>query len=384
MNRHITAIVKPTHECNLACRYCYVEESAEQGRMNSYTLEKMTTQIIDLSGLESVHIIWHGGEPLLMGLDFYKQAVDFQKFYKDKGVRFENSVQTNATLIDNDVLDFCEQNSFHLGSSMDGPEQIHNLTRVYPDGKGSFQEVYRGVKLIQERELMHKKEHKEKDCGFIGGGVITILTRENINKIKELYDFFRSEKINVKVNPLIKSGRAKTAYNQLAIGPADYGKALVELFDIWFAQTKDNIGIDPLEEILGNLMTNEPVGCAFTRTCRDNYISVGPQGDVYPCGRFDGVKNYWLGNINEHILVDMLESRKHTFMAKRTAETVKGCSACSHKQICNAGCMHNAYMIRGNINDKDYYCRSYKFLFEHLKKSLDIELKGAEVAQEVK
>jgi uncharacterized protein len=342
----------------------------------------MTSQLANLSAIESVHIIWHGGEPLLMGLDFYRDAITIQKGISKKS-NFSNSMQTNATLVDNKTLDFCEQNSIHLGSSMDGPENIHNLTRIYPDGRGSFQDVYKGVKLIQERELMYRKEHKDGICGSIGGGVITILTRENIDKIKELFEFFKTEKINIKVNPLIKSGRAKTAYDQLAIGPAEYGKALVELFDLWFAHGKGNIGIDPLEEILGNLITHEPVGCAFTRTCRDNYISIGPQGDVYPCGRFDGVNDYWLGNINQYLLADMLESKKHVFMAERTAETIKGCSNCEYKQICNAGCMHNAYMIRGNIHDKDYYCRSYKLLFGHLKRALDIELKKAEVIQEI-
>lgn len=384
----ITAIVKPTHECNLACRYCYVEDSAESGRMSSKTLERTIEQLVLLPERDRINIIWHGGEPWLMGIDFYEEAVKIQERLKgDK--KFDNSIQTNATLIDTNVLDFCVANDFHIGMSLDGPEEIHNLTRVYPDGRGSFNDVWRGIKMIRERNDELRKGENQKNDGSlirrnigrrIGGGAITILTQLNTDRLDEIYDFFKANHISMKINPLIRSGRAKRDHHNLAIGPAEYGKALVKLFDRWFYEQEEGVDVDPLSTILGNLMTSNPVSCNFGESCREGFISIGPNGDVYPCGRFDGVREYWLGNIHKRRLQDVLISRRHRMMAKRNAENVKGCPNCNYKRICNAGCMHNAYMQKGDINDKDYYCASYQILFKHLEKALIPELERANEA----
>ena len=375
----LTAIIKPTHKCNLACRYCYVEESAEQGMMDSKTLEGIFQQLADLPKIEGIHIIWHGGEPLLMGLNFYEEAVSIQQRIKN-GKRFRHGMQSNATLINDAFLDFFEKYGFDVGSSLDGPEEIHNLTRVYPDGRGSFQDVWKGLQLIRKRNEELRKIAKEgKPAKHLGGGTITILTRKNILELDKVYDFFKNNKVSMKINPLIKSGRAKQVYEELGIGPAEYGKSLVRLFDRWFYEKETGIDIDPLSDILGNLMTKKPTSCNFGESCRRSFISIGPNGDVYPCGRFDGVQEYWLGNTNKDKFLDILESRKHKMMAERSRISVRGCSNCDYGNICNAGCMHNAYMQRENINDKDYYCRSYRILFNHLEKALNVELKKVEV-----
>jgi len=374
----ITAIVKPTHRCNLACKYCFVDSCAERGEMDSKTLENMTLQLSELSGINRVNVIWHGGEPLLRGLDFYRQAVMLQGKYPN--VTFDNSMQTNATLINDDVLDFCERNNITLGTSMDGPEDIHNLTRVYPDGRGSFQDVWTGVKKIKERnkDIEKRTPHGIRPA-YLGGGSIVVLSKMNSKKLNEVYDFFKSHKIPIKVNPLIRSGRAIGGYRNLGIEPQEYGRALVDLFDRWFYEKESGIDVEPLSDVLGNLMTGKPVGCNFGENCRNGFVSIGPQGDIYPCGRFDGAKEYWLGNVNKNHLSDALQSRTHKVMAERSSENVVGCSSCEYSGICNAGCMHNAYVQKGNIKDKDYYCASYKILFKHLGEALDIELKNAEV-----
>lgn len=386
MARSITAIIKPTHDCNLRCRYCYVEDNAERGSMDSATLENMTRKLMTLPDRDRIHFIWHGGEPLLMGLDFYKQAVGLQKKYgPDK--RVENGMQSNATLVDEAVLDFCEEYDFNIGSSLDGPEEIHDLTRVYCDGqgscRGSFKDVWRGIQLIRARnEAIKKRTPAGEKPKHLGGGAITILTRLNIDRLDDIYNFFKANKISPKINPLIKSGKARVGYEDLGIGPAEYGQALVKLFDRWFYEEESGIDVDPLSTILGNLMTGKPVSCSFGESCRNSFISVGPKGDVYPCGRFDGVREYWLGNINEQSLPTILESKTHKMMFDRGRETVTGCSSCEYGKICNAGCMHNAYMQRGQIGDKDYYCASYKILFKHLETALNLELDKAVVSSE--
>jgi len=309
------------------------------------------------------------------------------QFSRPKMAHFEKTIdiQSNATLITDNFLDFFEKNNFHLGSSLDGPEDIHNLTRIYPDGRGSFKDAWAGIQKIKQRnKALEKRVSGSERPQHLGGGAIVILTRKNINKIEEIYNFFKFNKMPIKINPLIRAGKAKELYEDLSIGAKEYGKCLLKLFDKWFYEKEEGIDIDPLSDILGNLMTGKPVGCNFGSSCREGFISIGPDGDIYPCGRFDGLKKYWLGNINKDKLSDVLKSKKHEVMLNRNFKTVKGCFSCNYSNICNAGCMHSAFLRRGNLNDRDYYCPSYKILFEHLEKAITLEIQKAKVGNKYK
>jgi len=382
MANNLALIIKPTHECNLGCKYCYIEKGAETGRMSSLTLENMIYQLSLLPEKESFEFIWHGGEPLLMGVEFYKQAFELQKKYlSDKKVN--NGLQTNATLITEEILSFCEDFKFSIGSSLDGPKKINDLTRVYKDGKGSFDDIWRGIQLIKERnEHISERMQKGQSPFYLGGGAITVLTKYNIDQLEEVYDFFKTNNMGMKINPLIKSGKANEAYGDMGLGPEEYGKALVILFDKWFNEVERGIDIDPLSSILGSLMTGMPTSCNFGENCRNKFVSIGPLGDVYPCGRFDGVKDFWMGNLNQTPLSEILSSRLNNTLLCRNADSISECSSCKNKKICNAGCMHNAYMQKGDIRDKDYYCASYKILFSHLENALNSELDKAKLTPE--
>lgn len=355
----LTVIVKPTHTCNMACRYCYLDHQAEQGMMDYNILENLVNKTLE--NHDSVHFIWHGGEPLLISLDFYKRAAELQNRYKNK--RVSNGFQSNGTLVTDEILDFCAERHFDIGFSLDGPKEINDRTRYFADGTSSFEKTLTAIKKAQERK--------------VGGGAIVVINRFNIDHLDEIYAFAQRESINLKLNPLIKSGNAKDNYLELGIGPKEYGQAMVKLFDQWFYDDS-HVKLDPFEELMGNLLTGQPWGCNYSVSCQNSFISVGPQGDVYPCGRFDGVEGFKLGNINTDSLSEILSSEKRKRLQERTAE-IKSCEKCEHKSICNAGCMHNAYMRRGNIHDKDYYCSSYKILFSHIAKAMDRELAKAEV-----
>lgn len=371
----ITAIVKPTHDCNLRCRYCYVPENAEQGKMDEKTLENTITKVTKFNGKKNgaTHFLWHGGEPLLIGLDFFEKIVEIETPLRNEGYRITNGIQSNGTLVNDAFLNFCEkQNDFHIGLSLDGPKEIHNAVRPYKTGGGSFDDVYRAVKLLQKRNEELRAEDKK---GNLGGGVICTLNKQNIGKIEELYKFFHDEKIDVKVNPLIRSGRAIHGYDRIAITPREYGEAMIKLFDIWFDDPNQRISIDPLEQIMGNLMTKVPHGCQYGESCQKRFISVGPTGAVYPCGRYDGLVEFYLGNINTDSMEDIDIRPIREKMKQRGSETVSGCKPCEYKNICNSGCAHNAYMIRGNFMDKDYYCAGEKMIFKHIENVLQRELK---------
>ncbi len=360
----ITAIIKPTHYCNLGCKYCYITTNAENGMMDDETLETSLVKVIEYNAKmnKASHFIWHGGEPLLMGIDFFKRIYELENRYRPKN-KITNGIQTNGTLITNQLLEFLSQaQNFHLSLSLDGSEEIHNLTRPYKDGRGSFKDVLQGIRLIQ----------KSSPKGRIG--LIVILTQKNIHQLPALYAFFRANGMNFKINPLTRSGRATANYEELAISPIEYGEAMVQLFDRWFYEKEYQISIDPFNTIIGNVVTNVPLGCNFSDSCQRSFISIGPLGDVYPCGRFDGIQEFRLGNINGQTIESMLQSEIHMRLMSRNAESVAECTSCAYSKICNAGCMHNAYAVAGNVMAKDGYCSGYKLMFEHITLALKREI----------
>lgn len=365
----LTAIVKPTHDCNLRCSYCYIDSSAESGRMTDSLLRATMEQTARVSKDKSARFIWHGGEPLLMGVDFYREVASISKSLRQKGYKIQSSIQSNGTLITEELLDFIQaERDFNIGLSLDGPEEVNNLTRKYRNGKGAFNAIFAGLKRLEARK-------RSEGGGYLGGGVIVVLSRSNLGSLGAIYEFFKKERINCKVNPLIMSGRAN---DSLRITPQEYAKAMNALFDIWI-NDPEAPDMDPFTDIMGNLMTGCPRGCNFSGSCRDNFVSIGPMGDVYPCGRFDGIKEFWMGNIAYGGgLGEALSSRVQKRLSVRSAETVPGCSRCANKSVCNSGCMHNAYTA-GDVMGKDPYCRGYKRVFRHVEERLHEELAKAEV-----
>lgn len=364
-----TVIVKPTHDCNMGCIYCYIPATAERGRMSEQTLRNTIEKPTRHTGKErETHFIWHGGEPLLAGLPFYQKVAKIEDGLRTEGYRISNGIQTNGTLLDEAFLDFFEEHEFGIGLSLDGPEEFHDRARPYLDGRGTFKDTYKAIQAIKRRKNRR-----------LGGGVISVLNKINIGELDKLYQFFHGEGIDVKFNPLIKSGRASEHYGELAIKPRDYGEALIWLFDRWFYDPDPKIDVDPLSTIMGNIMTGVPHGCNFGDSCQNHFLSVGPTGAVYPCGRFDGIPEFSYGNVNTYSMEDIEKHRIREWLKQRNADTVKGCSVCEYRKICDAGCMHDAYMIRGNPMDKDFYCAGHKMIFKHLTDTLHRELTKVEV-----
>jgi len=145
--RSLSLIIKVVSACNLACRYCDADIYSNH-RMSLDTVSQIITKALDYA--DHVEFIWHGGEPLLMGIQFYEKVVELQKRYKREGQTIENDLQTNGTLISQEWVDFFKANDFHVGVSLDGPPEVHNANRVFRSGQGSFEQVMRGIRLLKE------------------------------------------------------------------------------------------------------------------------------------------------------------------------------------------------------------------------------------------
>ena len=364
-----TVIIKPTHGCNLACEYCYVGECANSSFMNSKTLENSIEKIIKFQQdkKSDVEFLWHGGEPLLLGIEFYKEVSRLIKYHNsEEKTKVRNSIQTNATLLTDEIIDYLSNPShyFAIGLSLDGPKEIHNKTRHYKNGAGTFDKVMQAIKLLKNRDKRV--------------GAISVISRSNYQDMDKIYQFFKEEDINLKANPLIFSGRGEENEENLAISPNEYGKAMIKLFDIWFDDPEPNMEmtIDNFDSLVRTKLTQSTYGCNFSHNCQNSFISIGPEGDVYPCGRFDEEEEFKFGNINDDSIDDILKNEKRERLLKRQ-DSLKSCQSCDHMNLCNGGCMHNAYMKSKDPMTKDYYCTAYKMMFDYIFKRVDAELEQA-------
>ncbi len=370
----ISAVIKPTKACNLRCTYCYEKDKTGK-KMSDSTLEKVISQVIEYNyqicraqGYDKSlsEFIWHGGEPLLMGKEFYRKVRDLQRKYTEKYDEhiIRNGIQTNLTLLNQEYLDFLKNEGFALGSSVDGTKEMHDSTRVYKKGRGTFDDVMGSVNLI--------KRNNPKD----NLGVIVVLTKDKIDRLEELYFFFKSNQINFEVNYPAIVGDAVKNRDSLEVSPKEWGEAINKLFDLWFYDTTEPfIEIPLLTKYAVGAITGVISYCSFSGTCRDRYISIDPGGDIYPCGKFGSEAQFKLGNINTDSLEQVMNGEVQRHLASRSVEKIEECKECEYKKICNAGCMYNAFLSTGDALQKDPLCEAYKIIYPHIKSKVEEEIK---------
>lgn len=361
-----TVIAKVTHNCNLQCKYCYVSDDAEQGYMNKKTLSNLITKIAKLNVDGKTSIIWHGGEPLLMGINFYKSIIDIEKTIPNH--IFSNSIQSNGTLLTEQYLDFFEENKIRIGLSIDGTKFTHDKNRLCKNGNSSFDDALFWVDELKKRK--------------IGGGAICVLNKNTAPYINEIYNFAKEKKINFKFNPQLPAGKA-IINEDLGLTPEELAQVYVNLFDIWFFDDAEYTPrIEPFEGIIKSLGESKnrkhrdiiPFGCCFRNNCAYSFLAIVPNGNVYPCGRFVGDRSFLYGNINDGSLDSILQNNiRNKFIERNTG--LKECVKCEYNKICNSGCPDHSYLFYENIMHKDPYCYTYKTLFKHIETVLMNELK---------
>lgn len=351
----VTTIIKPTRDCNLACKYCYTE-LRDTGEMMDEEIafvfmEKLRKFEENSEKKIRNDLIWHGGEPLLMGLPFYERIVEKQKELKGN---FRNSIQTNGTLLNETNIKFFLENHFSIGLSLDGPKHLNDKTRIYKDGSSCF------GKIMESINLMKKYEKRV--------GVISVINSANVEHLDELIEFFQKEGLSTKLNPLIPSGLAKE-HKYLGISASQYGTNMANLFKKWFdCEDKNYTKIDTFIDIIKSIFEDSPYGCLYQETCQDTFLSLSPNGDLYPCGRFDGIEDFKIGNILEMDIEEVMKSPIKKQFNERY-QKLKTCKSCEYTKLCHGGCVHNAY-LSGDLNNPDIFCSAYKKLFKVIKEEL--------------
>jgi uncharacterized protein len=365
-NIPLSIIMKTTDNCNLACAYCYEGDKGSElmsEKVLRTSLEKIAKESIKRFTRDpaTAQMIWHGGEPLLLGRNFYRKALDIQR--RQQGVVFQNDVQSNLTLLDEKWISFFLENNFRVGGSFDGPGWANDISRLTRDGEPTTDRVLENILLAKSKGL--------------NVGVITMVGRHNYNRLNELYAFFKEHEIDFEANMITWGGFAQERAGGLALNSEEYGIAITKLFDLWFF---DKAGKVPkassfMKDSIAMLSGN-PIECVHSGNCRGRYVAINPNGDVYPCGRFtDATPEYKLGNILIDDLENMILSESQADMFERDHEKIEDCADCDYGSVCKAGCPYNALVGFGDARKKDYLCDAYKTMFSHIRIRVTEELK---------
>lgn len=355
-------IIKPTHQCNLRCSYCYVDNNLKDKKemfsldfarhmideIYSYAIEKSITNIT---------LLWHGGEPLLWTNKNYENIFQYcEKVFNDS-FKIRHSIQTNLTLINNEYIDIFKKFDVSVGFSLDGFGEINDKTRYFQNKKGSFAKIFEKIELCKSLNF--------KICAVV------VASSKNINYINEIYSFMNEHNISFKINPIFKSGEAEDSFNEYGITTYQYQTCMIELFDLWTNEKKTNVDISLFSEIASNLATNNPALCNFKEDCQQNVFSIFANGDIYPCGRFGNDNNFNFGNLRKDSLSNIMKKKNNFFGNKRVQNlTNNDCNNCKYLSICHGGCMHDAYISSNDIFTQSNFCQAYKHIFQHIEKYL--------------
>lgn len=354
--------VKPVGaSCNLACNYCYYLDKtrllAESGihRMTDELLEMYIIQHIQASSAQPIFFSWHGGEPTLAGLDYFRRIVEIQKKHLPHNRSVANGIQTNGTLLNEEWCRFLKKENFMVGISMDGPERFHAVNRFRKDGKSCFDEVLRGFKLLKSYEI---------SCE-----ILCVVHAQNVQVPLEVYRFFKSLNAEfLTFIPLVE--RLSHENNQVShrtVPAKAFGEFLCAIFDEWKTEDIGTIKIQIFEEALRTAFGLDHSHCIFKQTCGRVPV-VEHNGDFYPCDHFVD-SSHRGGNVRTNSLADLLESQEQKLFGQAKLSTLPAfCQQCEVLNMCNGACPNDRFIETPDGNPGlNYLCEGYKFFFNHCK-----------------
>jgi len=349
--------------CNLSCQYCFYLRKGElypksTFRMSDEVLEAYIRQTIGAHRIPEVTFAWQGGEPTILGIDFFKKALDLQKKYCRPGMVIHNTIQTNGILLDDEWCEFFTKNRFLVGISIDGPRELHDACRTDAAGKGSFDRVMQGLALLKK----HKVEFN----------ILCTVNAVNGDHPLEVYRFFRDE---VKAQfiqfiPVVERDRKSGTPTPLSVGPEQYGKFLIGVFDEWVKHDVGTIYVQHFDTALANWY-GEPHGiCVFSPTCGSALV-IEHNGDIYSCDHFVD-RNHLLGNILTESLPGLVNSeRQRQFGLSKRENLPNYCRKCPVLFACRGECIKNRFAVTPDGEPGlNYLCEGYRMFFSHIDRSM--------------
>lgn len=360
--KHLTVILKPTNRCNARCLYCSAWEPGQaRDTMSDETLEKVFERIeewvIHSRRTRSIKIIWHGGEPTLMPVEFYEKVISLQeRLIERHGLTIENNMQSNLLHLDEKKVEVLGRLLSYKGKKRTIGTSFDPVSGVRVLGKKDYnREWKRGISLIKKHGFPY--------------GIVYVAHRMAIEDPEAVTDVFlnRFPEIGIRFNPLYKEGRAiDTVCEHLYITPKEWGKFMVRLYRIWEANDKKP-NWQPLREIDEfHLGKSTRMTCDHSGRCGFTHLGIGTDGSVYSCGRGIDRKYGSYGNVHDHGIAEILEHPARLAMTNRSAYLNNTfCFGCRWWQYCHGGCpMDAAINFDNNIFKKTNFCKSRRTFLE--------------------
>jgi uncharacterized protein len=353
-----SVLIKPSGpDCNLNCTYCfYLEKSVlfqqtKTHRMSPEVQEETIRQVMQQSG-DNVSLAWQGGEPTLMGLEFYERSIQLEMKY-GHGQMVGNGLQTNGLLLNRDWAKFLKKYDWLVGISLDGPAFIHDHFRFDQAGKGTHRRVEDNAKMLLDEG--------------VAANAMCCVTSHSVKYPEELYQYYKSLGLTfMQFIPIVETDKndpSKAA--DFSVSAEDYGSFLNKLFDLWLADFKDGqptTSVRHFESVFYSYVGLQAPECTMMKECGP-YVVIEHNGNIYSCDFF--VEPKWkLGNVMTDRLINMLNSKKQTIFGQAKAQLPRECRQCSWLTKCYGGC------TKDRIKDpqdhrKPRFCTSYKMFFKH-------------------
>ncbi len=371
--------------CNLDCQYCYYLDKSEiyggrEPRMSIDMLEEVVREYIQANDVPEVTFNWHGGEPLILGLDFYKKALEFERRYAD-GKIIHNTLQTNGTLITREWADFFRDNGFLIGISIDGPQDIHDRYRKDKAGKPSFERVMAGLRLLLQ--------------GGVEFNTMSTVNRFSEGRGLEVYQFLkglgsrymqfmpvvehvkypvdRNGKPLKQARPFIVNPSAEgSALAPWSVSDIGFGRFMCDIFDWWVRHDVGVIYVNLFDATLANWCGVMPGSCSYAAACGGNAV-IEHNGDLYPCDHFV-YPEYRLGNITDKGIREMMQSDKQVrFGTDKRGALPARCIRCEYLFACNGECpKHRFNKTENGDTGLNALCEGYRMFYSHVEKYMDI------------
>lgn len=358
--------------CNLGCQYCYFlsKEKMYPGsnfRMDDAVLETFTRQYIAAQQVPEIAFSWQGGEPTLMGLDFFQRAVELQKKYAQPGQKIHNTLQTNGTLLEEAWCRFFKQHNFLIGISLDGPQTLHDAYRVNKGGVGSFDQVMQGWQLLQEHG--------------VETNILCTVHAANQEHPLAVYRFFRDvlKAQFIQFIPIVERDVGERLYTQTgskltnrSVNARPYGRFLSTIFDEWVRHDVGQTYVQLFDVALAAWLGQPGSLCIFAPTC-GTALALEHNGDLFSCDHYVE-PDYLLGNIRQDLMLELVASDKQRQSGRdKEAALPRYCRDCEVRFACHGGCPKNRF-IRTPDGDPglNYLCAGYKTFFNHINRPMKI------------
>ena len=373
----VYVMLKPAGStCNLACEYCYYLEKKnlynENNRqvMDERLLERFIEEYLNTQTQSQVLFTWHGGEPLMRPIGFYKKAIELQRKYAN-GHQIDNSLQTNGTLLTDEWCVFLKENNFLVGISIDGPQEFHDEFRRNRQGQPSFHKVMKGISLLKKHGVDYN--------------AMAVINDFNVQYPLDFYNFFKEIECRyIQFTPIVerignRAGSLQLALPEEATGKLtdfsvdseEWGDFLIAIFDEWIKKDVGICFVQLFDATLANWVGEQPGVCSLARTCGHAGV-MEFNGDVYSCDHFV-FPEYKLGNINTQTLTGMMYSdRQMKFGTDKFDKLPTQCRECEFLFACNGECPKNRFLqtVTGE-SGLNYLCKGYKKFFAHVAPYMD-------------